>query len=42
MKKVEIEKIPDKLLHIKNAYPIAAITWIIEMVENHKRVLLAN
>lgn len=32
MKKVEIDPIPNKLLHINNGYKIAAITWIIECV----------
>lgn len=37
MKKVNIELIPDQLLHLKNAYKIAAATWVIEMIMKHRK-----
>ncbi len=36
-KRVEPEPLPDKLLPMKNAYKIAAATWIIDMVEKNKK-----
>jgi len=42
MKKVNIDAIPDKLLHVENAYKIAAATWVIEMVMKNKKAYTAH
>ncbi len=37
MKKVKVDPIPDQLLHLKNAYKIAAATWVIEMIMQNRK-----
>jgi len=37
MKKVKTDPIPDQLLHLKNAYKIAAATWVIEMIMKNRK-----
>ena len=37
MKRVVVDPIPDKLLPLKNAYKIAAATWVIEMVTKNQK-----
>lgn len=37
MKKIKPDPIPDKLLHIKNAYKVAAATWVIEMIMKNRK-----
>lgn len=33
---IKVNPIPDTLLPIKNAYKIAAITWVLDMVLTHR------